>query len=1669
MPLLPLDRAPLTALRQALADQHTRLDAARVDLALARTQLAQARAQGQAEHRQQALREAVAQGEAALQEADAGRRGLLDGIRAQAEHLRVGDDWDAMAQALRGDVPVALLPLRLETRHLSDAEGGGPRLAVRIYPDTVHTLRHLRGLTEAERRGGQDYWAAQAQGEGGHEAVWRRLVGAYRAPRAEFIVRATDPAAGDGPQAASHLARQTLATLLPERFCAVGYAAGRREVFRVWAEHRVPDALPMGPELDPALATRAEAAGALFGPERAWMFDFDAAVAAGMAIVVTPEHVRRRLRARHDPLPFDLANAPLERLVVLGLDWTLDEAQGAEALEAQLEAHAHSHGLACVPLGTATNNTGRGASALNTGTVPAAPTPAADAGADAAAPAAGGTDALDLLRRAFGLPGQRLGAEQLPGAGLAEQRTQMHMLNALWRGTFGRYMDELWNVSQVNTEYVSDRAIETARGFAVAWVRPGGPLPLLRIGKQPYGLLPVVAGLQPADATEAGVAKVLGLLRPSWQQSLATVPRVDGQRLDEVRELVQSGPWSQVAQFRNLENPNMSVIVKGISEAYGAVQTGAKGPLVYQLLKAFGVQQQVQVLLQTVVHDVQAHDMGHVPWVQADATDRKKPRAPQLPLDPPFVAQIHAALGLGQGAKAALSAHQDGQSLLQSLLAFSAEEELDRGAVRLVDKALADSAHAPARAQLALSRATPAFVHIAPSAASGAAAAAGAGPGSAFVEVAHSQALASLKIPTVTGGQTVATHLLGQLAAAPALESGPGFLAGSALVEHGLNLSAIWGHLGSVKASLAHLAPLTVGELDTAFRLTLDAFSYRLDAWATGLASKRLEALRQARAQAGLPLGLHLGAWGVVEDLRRDTQPDSLGYTHAPTLTQAVAAALLRSGFLANAARGGEAFNIDLSSARVQKARGLVEGVARGQGPAALLGYRFERALRDTPDFAGAQYILDYRLRYPLRPAGEAPADQPQERIAARDVVDGLALLEAWQQGPQATVLAVAAAADRPAVRRVLDELADTWDAVSDLMVAESVYQLAQNNLERSAAAAAVLDAHASPVSPQVTQTARSGVSYAQRLVLLCSGRHRWPAWQAAAAADPCSQAEPRLDAWLAGQLGDPARFQFKALRRRVGAGDGPGDGVADAGALDGEVVLGPADLGRGALSLVLGVASAEGPEGAMATPLRRWLVQAFARAVPAEPGLRLDILQRNAEGEPLGLAEFEALAATLHDLVAGAQGLARHDLVVPQDDLEAAADAAGPGAAQGEYPGVDAAELGARAAGALAALDAAAAALQTAGPDTAAIGAALQACWPFGLREAEPEPEPPQADAADAAARWADGQRARRDRVLLEIAERRAAVAALSPRGRQPAEDREPTAAEAVGIAVDTLKQVFGRAFPVLPGFTLGPYAAAVAASLADRAALCGPDAHTVAGWLPQLARVREGADRLDAALSAHEALHGDAAAAGVGDIGGMADGAGGGGGADGPPQGLAVWQCPHVAGRAWAARPEAWVLPPPGPDGKTPSVRDLVPQLAVVAAGADALGGLDTDTLLAGLRVDEWQEAVPDRVQTTGLAFHCDAPGARPPQSLLLAVPPQLEMAEWRFDQLLDTVHEAMDLARLRCVRPKDLVNGLGALLPGNFLPQHPGTEVPGVALWQMARKFAVLADKSVALGKI
>ena len=636
---------------------------------------------------------------------------------------------------------------------------------------------------------------------------------------------------------------------------------------------------------------------------------------------------------------------------------------------------------------------------------------------------------------------------------------------------------------------------------------------------------------------------------------------------------------------------------------------------------------------------------------------------------------------------------------------------------------------------------------------------------------------------------------------------------------------------------------------------------------------------------------------------------------------------------------------------------------------------------------------------------------------------------------------------ERAVLSVLMADALDLADSVADLLLAEGAHQIAQGRPERAAAAMGVADKQAMPIETQVGRTPRGGASYTQRVVVLCPAPVQgWPE-------DRRSEAEPAVNAWLATMLGKPDAYHFSA---RVHRNDAHGVDTIDAE----PVVVEWRELGLSPLSAVwlAGNASSTRIAPAGETGFRSLVAAALVGKIvdpQAVTGLDID----SAAGNTLGLAAFEAIAMTLRNLLDKSRFATRKDLVHVDSAIEESL-------AMGEYPGVDVAELEARAGKLLDAFDAISASLlASANADallaglTAADDMVSSATWPaqvFAIDASGADPATREQRATDAIAALEPVLLARRDAVHA---------------GPKLLDGQlTPTDAQRAQHAIEQIKRLLGKDFPVLPRFAIGPYATEFNASLADQDALTTSDAWRVNGWLAQVARVRDGVDRFAGALSAHEAL---SAPLESGD--------------------LKVVQYPHHDGRVWAALPEAWqedaaavFAPATVPEelrdylGAQPGApyRDInrvAPNLAITLH-APGLAAIAAEETLAVFVCDEWPEFIPDPFQTAAISFQYDAPGARPPQVILLALPPTLQQAAWSFDDAVDVINEALDLAKLRGVCPKDLGSGLGALLPGNFLPHTYTDDLPSVKVLQMMRAarqrvetFAGNRTDTFVLGKI
>jgi hypothetical protein len=1455
---------------------------------------------------------------------------LTDAMLAEIERLReevVGADApERLVEALDGQVPIALWPVRLETRFTADRSA----LRIRIYPDLVHKRDDEPELTDAELAAAREYWEARWDAAGDAEtmsAAWRRLASRFGAPRARWLVLVTTPAnvANAGrerprfpavPKRAGAWTRPATAALLPDRWVALGYRGGR-EVFRTWGS-QVAERIAMGPapDLDSTEPISVDATELPLDEGLRWLTDYEEALRIGMAITVSDD----------DLVSGRLANG-LDLVVVAGVDWSLDGESSAAALEAHLAAHARVDGLSFMPVGTPTNSTASGPAGAEHGTEADLLDPARPP------PSLGSDSAGARTARALGLESSEGAAlASAPGAAAQDNLAAGHMATALWAPTLGYFVDQMLR------PLVADADAAQLREHFRTYVRGRGPLPTLRIGAQPYGLLPIVAqeswlGDEPV---EQAIGERLRSLRPLWDRAAGSLPALGlGERPDhDLVTLLRLDPRSTTFRLRRATGAAVLWAGTGLEELASFQELGARALLA--LGDVAGRPRLVDVTLD------ESHRLLPLPLVARHELSETSP------LEPNYVTAIAAHLSRTGGFRSLVTRTVPADSLLEALLRQAAQLEVVAAAGGLVvvhelaEGVLQDEPRNAAPHERELHGID-----------SDDNAAAGRRP-SLLDRATGGIELADRSVSAISGSRTLANHL--------ALTSV------ADLGRHERTKA-----LGEFRASLDYLAALPEAELGRLAAETLDCCSHRLDAWLTSLASRRLDAVRETS------FGTYIGGYGWLEDVRPRSDPPSLGHVHAPSVAHASSAAILRSGHLSRRLDDPGALAIDLSSRRVARALDLLDGMRQGQPIGALLGYRLERALRDRRA-ALAAYILPLRRAAPLATATDGFVDdRPLEAVAARDVVDGIALLDRWRPNPTAffdsTAGLPAGGRDRDDLHAELERLDETLDAVADLLLAETVYQVVAGSDERAAAALDALDRQSPVPDVGVARTPRTGTSSSHRVLLALHDTPAPAGWPD----DPRGAADPRLNAWLARVLGDPTRIKVAAVAR-----DAEGREVDRVQATLDELRISP-------LGTVLAASSPAGVEQASDLEARFALV--LAGKVTAAAAASLELLSDPPAGSAstaIGLSELLDLTRQLLDLLGSCRPASAADFALDTELRGLPAP----------DPGYDVGELERRADAAARALARAVERLPaaaSASPPTLVprLLAASDAGVP-GAVHADPDPGALEAQV---------------ERV------RATGAATLASLDRLHAEFARASASPTAKVQHDLarLRTVFGEAFPAAAVFRPAN-ADALAASLEDVTALLDGDPLAPTTWLAQHALVRPAVGRLVTALEAAELL-----------------------GRDLGLDQLQVAQLPHVPGERWIG------LPGERPQGS----------LGLVLHSP---GGFRPRLPVAAWVVDAWQDVVPSAVETTGLSFHFDAPGARAPQIMLLAVPPSSTATSWSLQTLAGTIREAHALARIRAV-DLDRLEGVPRFLPALYAPFNLERLTPSI-------DFEALIDNAIRL---
>lgn len=1028
--------------------------------------------------------------------------------------------------------PVALLPLRLETRYSAD----GSTLRVRIFPDDIHVDALDRGVDDQERVAAVAYW--QAVWNPANPLVpdpWQQLVataGPRRAPWVAEALRPTNEAARPNdppafpvvnPRTRPPAQVHTLPTLF--RAYAFTTPAGTAAPSFTTADSApVRDPLIVAPPTDSdGTVVQFQNGVPVVGAELRWLSDFDAAKAAGMGMEI----------------PLATSFQPIDHLVVVGVRDDLDAATGSQRLADLLTAHAYTDGAAFLPQASPTNNTDTDRSAWSRAAHPSAPQPV---------PTFASGSNGDVLARALGIPAATLAPFDHASDG--EQPWAQAMITALWNTTWEVIFAKLTNPATPGAS-LSAAQREQLRSHATSYVRGRGPIPALRIGKQPYGLIPAVDlnAYRPTAATIADgpLAAFLTRARRLWRAGVADVPTVmSGDLESALPEILGSSPVMSSLRVRSLT---------AINKCYE--------PLPALIGQEAADNCDTQQGLDQMAHELLGFEATALPPTGQLA---KATRTLGLPLtDRSDLAYIAALLSPDPVAL------PEERSVLQALLGLANAIETQEWTNATADDGVT-----------AVSNALPHFqgnvdVGLVQNALRAVQTVGHAGP-LPIVDRAL-QAIGASGVPLFNANALLAAYPIDAVRP-PALVTAATrnnvnvltTVPATAVQLSGEILARFRRHSGFKAALLTLRDEVPEDQRALLVAEVLDTSSHRLDAWVTSLATARLDGQRAAGIE-GVTLGAYGYVHGIVASAPVDTQPPAGaggigpvfmnprdgGYIHAPSLDHAATAGVLRSARLTHdpGDSGSPALSIDLSSRRVRTALQVITGIRQGQPLGALLGYRLERRLHELSQTSGRQldrYIYVLRSVAPLR-AGKLTDPEAsvvpvaQEVTAVANVVDGARLLDLYAMangpaqisqrltdGPDDAILTTyiarweaPAPGDLDAVLGAIGELAQVNDAVADLLLAEGVHQLVRGN---QAGAAAALNAAGGgdglPPDPEVVRTPRSGSAFTYRLVVLTppvtpSGTSGWTDTAVLA------RTYPELEAWARSVLGPATRVVLAA------------------------------------------------------------------------------------------------------------------------------------------------------------------------------------------------------------------------------------------------------------------------------------------------------------------------------------------------------------------------------------------------------------------------------------------------------------------------------------------------------------------------------------------------------------
>ncbi|MBC8086844.1 MAG: hypothetical protein H7Z40_06230 [Phycisphaerae bacterium] len=1586
-------------------------------------------------------------------------KGALDESRAGL-HAAIGglyvNPHPADQLARRDDgIPFLLFPVRIETRFVTT--GNVAEMWLRVYPDDIAIHTHEETLTADEVTQGTAYWTAlfaavkanDAGSEDQKKAAWTHLTTLFPPQRAAWVALSTKPINWsddlDGVADANALdfpphdttktnawSRAPRANVMPDKFVVLLYEG--EKIVKEVVGNLIPDELFVGPDpFDAKKAFQTKDAKLGFGAEYDWTSDFTKAISAGLGFKI--------------PLTGQQITNGFDRIMVLGLSLSADETESQAMLENLIDNHHYSpKGFSLVPQGSPTNNTDQNGSGYTRNDAFGSTSYLVEAG-DALFKSSDDCDGRNLAD-ALGIAYSPL--QNILHSNTRDYREATAMNRALYPGTLGYYFGTMLQ------PLLDNNSQDFVRDFFVRHVTGRGPLPAIRVGDQPYGVLltsdfskweePSRPLLRQTNFRPK-LLKVLQTYSVFWRSMLGELQFVGKDNTDPSKVLLDVlglQPGSVAFDQRNAYSTD---------DLIGQAEFQGNGRYVTDLRKSFNSKDLLVIFLQQLGAKVQQPDGAlTIPQLLRLVYDHRTTvlDANNLIDTAPLseekwihfydeAAKKNYLHWLAEAASESVLERQDfgtGVAAPHSLLYL------------MLRKALLDQLHNTAAGWMETRGVSVAETSLVRN----------------FMNIRPEPSLSKWEVMKAPVSIAEANNPRG------------GLSVGEYLLTHHDPGEATF--LQDVRGALAELANVPTARLERCFTEHLDTCTYRLDAWQTGLFHSRLQEQRgvtEGGDRQQRRTGIHMGAFGWVENVRPSSkrqivrepvheklQPengatlyeysDNGGFVHAPSLNHASAAAVLRSGYMSHAtAAEPDVMAVNLSSERVRRAMGILQGIRQDQTIEALLGYQFERGLHDRASANNTLnlnlYVYDFRDAFPyeqhrIKQQGNDEADAaytPQVSIAASNVVNGMKLAEITEAQLDAFLNGIAGitANERTAIKEERSKLSDSLDAVKDLLLSESVYQLVQGNFDRTSATVNALQEARIPADIEVVNTPRSShFSFTHRVSIhfepldpSVAANNLW----APIAMTPRARMEPGLNKWLASIIGDPAKLHCTI-----------GQPQADGTLLDPEVVsvnqlgLQPVDLVYMAgteLNTGKSEGDAESRTGVSEVESRVAFTYRQSKGLADDIAVRIEFLKPENVAGKKALGEMLPLLRMLRAIIVESRALHAEDFNPPAKT--SISDPANP-------KGYDLPQLQARIQAAQATLGALVNALGLLPLVTQIKQADGTPKAVASLLDAVVELDRANAQFAEAPVTFGDPEAMQLQGLLTQAANHGLAyafpcsvtpdtneqklplleqarsvmhrlTAALEKAAALIADIKADASVEKrVAVFIEAGNQLFGSAFAIIPLFAYnnGPD---IGQSHADETQLLSHASNTLNmtfpadEWLQNAAHVRPKLARWDYVRTLHETLNASTIA-------------------------LHPVQLPFRSKDSWIAVEFPETYETIDADGNPANIPFTL-STDTLSATVHGTHAFVVGAKQGGLLIDDWTEIIPTKDEITGIAFNYNQPNAMPPQALLLAVTPKVT-GRWDWNNLVGVLEDTLLRAKLRAVEPR-LINKqnkpeLNVLLP-------------------------------------